>query len=271
MPRALRIDGSTPLARFLSLLTSFLPARFLLCTLVLPACAEQRAPEQDGAAPRTDGGENGALSFTADADAGAENVDAQRMAQDSSAATAAEAAAADAQFDDSTVKPGLRVSIVSPEHWTLLDAGEDPFADRLSVVDCLTAGVTAETLSDELVLGVETGWCAYLTARQPTRLALAVGDVLKVRLWHFELSAPEPAEAHAALVVAGLSVLDERIAIPQAGGLIVRQLRVEQAIPAGAPVYFHLHNHGANSWALVEVSAGPAETAQAGGDAAVSD
>jgi hypothetical protein len=57
--------------------------------------------------------------------------------------------------------------------------------------------------------------------------------------------------------VDGLSVLDERIPIPKPGGLIVRELRVERDIPAGAPVYFHLHNHGANSWALVEVSAGP--------------
>ena len=35
-----------------------------------------------------------------------------------------------------------------------------------------------------------------------------------------------------------------------------QQVRAERAIPAGAAVLFHLHNHGANSWALVEVSAG---------------
>jgi hypothetical protein len=92
--------------------------------------------------------------------------------------------------------------------------------------------------------------------KQPTQRELAAGDLLKVRLWHFALSAPEPAEAHAALLVAGLRVLDERIAIPQPGALIVRQVRVERDVPAGALVYFHLHNHGANSWALVEVSVG---------------
>jgi hypothetical protein len=52
-------------------------------------------------------------------------------------------------------------------------------------------------------------------------------------------------------------VLDERIPIPRPGGLIARQRTLERALPAGAPVYFHLHNHGANSWSLVEVSAGP--------------
>jgi hypothetical protein len=57
--------------------------------------------------------------------------------------------------------------------------------------------------------------------------------------------------------VDGLAVRDDRIPIPESGGLIVRDLRVERDIPAGAPVYFHLDNHGANCWALVEVSAGP--------------
>ncbi|MDB4974017.1 MAG: hypothetical protein JWN48_2358, partial [Myxococcaceae bacterium] len=80
------------------------------------------------------------------------------------------------------------------------------------------------------------------------------GETLKVRLWHFELSAPEPATAHVAVLVDGLAILDETVPIPAAGGLLIKELRVPRPIPAGAPVYFHLHNHGANSWALVEVS-----------------
>lgn len=75
-------------------------------------------------------------------------------------------------------------------------------------------------------------------------------------LWHFELSADEPAEAHAALLVDGMPFFEERIPIPQVGGLISRQVRAARAIPAGTPIYFHLHNHGANSWSLVEVSVG---------------
>jgi hypothetical protein len=149
-----------------------------------------------------------------------------------------------------------RTSLVAHESWRILDAGEDPFEDRPAVVECLTAGVVAESLSEERVLGVETGWCGYLTATQPARREALAGEVLKVRLWHFELSAPESAEAHAVVMVDGLRALDERVPIPGPGGLIVRELRLTRAIPVGAPVYFHLHNHGANSWALVEISAG---------------
>jgi len=58
-------------------------------------------------------------------------------------------------------------------------------------------------------------------------------------------------------MVDGVFLLDTRVAIPAPGGLIKSELRIDRPIAAGAPIYFHLHNHGQNSWALVEVSAGP--------------
>jgi hypothetical protein len=240
-----------------------------LLTALLLACAEPPAqsitasPANEAGIANTpgDSGTDAAPALPLDAST-AFAVDAQLALQDAATSTFGDAAGfADAVVPDLPADAGsasaLRVSLVSPDHWTLLDAGADPFDDRPAVVDCLPAGVAAEVLGDERVLGIETGWCGYLTAQQPTRRAVAVGEVLKVRLWHFELTAPEPAEAHAVLQIDGLRVLDERIAIPQPGALIVKQLRVERAIAAGAPVQFHLHNHGANTWALVEVSVGP--------------
>ena len=47
----------------------------------------------------------------------------------------------------------------------------------------------------------------------------------------------------------------KRLPIPAEGGLIVKEVRATSAIPAGSTVFFHLHNHGMNSWALVELSA----------------
>lgn len=183
----------------------------------------------------------------------------------SSSADARTMSALDANMDvaqaypefDAGVQSTVRTSLLAPAHWQLLDAGEDPFKDGPAMIDCLAGAVVAEDLGGENVLGVDTGFCNYVTARQATLRAVAVGEVVKVRLWHFELSAPEPAEAHALVQIDGLRVLDDRIPIPSPGGLTVREMRVERAIAAGAPAYFHLHNHGANSWALVEVSAGP--------------
>lgn len=164
-----------------------------------------------------------------------------------------EAGAADAADPSATT----RASLVRPESWLPVGAAEDPFEDRPEVVECPAYAWMAESLSGERVFSVDTGGCHYLSVTQSTLREVAAGETIKIRLWHFELSASEPAEAHAAVLVNGLRVLEERVTIPRAGGLISRQLRVERAVPVGAPVHFHLHNHGANSWSLVELSAGP--------------
>jgi hypothetical protein len=159
--------------------------------------------------------------------------------------------------DGGTSGQPVRRSLVLHELWTQLAPMDDPFDDRAPDASCARTGVMPETLSEERVFSVDTGLCNYLTVTQPTLSEVAAGETLKVRLWHFELSAPEPAEAHAAVVVDGLRILDERVTIPSPGGLLSREMRVPRAIAAGTPVHFHLHNHGINSWSLVEVSARP--------------
>ncbi|HTU58672.1 MAG TPA: hypothetical protein VMF89_09565 [Polyangiales bacterium] len=240
---------------------------WLLALTALGACAETSAPiERAAPLPQLDAGSSALADASAPApresDATGHLLDAPPTQLEAAVVepfdAGAEAPAGDASPPDDTQLPITpRTPLLLPERWQIVDAGADPFDDRPAVIDCSTAGVVPELLSEERVLGVDTGWCNYLTAFQPTQRAVQPGEVIKVRLWHFELSAPEPAEAHAALQIGALRVLDERIAIPQAGGLIVKQVTVEQALPAGSPAHFHLHNHGANSWALVEVSAGP--------------
>ena len=78
-----------------------------------------------------------------------------------------------------------------------------------------------------------------------------------MRLWHFKLSADEPAEAHAAIRVGEDIVWEQRFEIPQDGALVDAELSPEQAWVVGTPVHFHLHNHGENSWSLVEFSVRP--------------
>lgn len=172
---------------------------------------------------------------------------------DGSVASAPDASAPDA----SLTPPASRTSLVHPERWVALTQADDPFDDRPLLPRCTSGSVMPEMLAEEYVFSVDTGGCPYITVVQPALRAVAMGEILKIRLWHFELSASESAEAHAVVWVDGLVVLDERVAIPQAGGLIVSRLRVERPIAVGAPIHFHLHNHGANSWSLVEVSAGP--------------
>ncbi|MET0284027.1 MAG: hypothetical protein ABW352_06140 [Polyangiales bacterium] len=162
-----------------------------------------------------------------------------------------EAAPAEAAAAPEEVGP-----LVIHELWSMVDAEHDPF-DRPQDAGCNRAGVMPELLADEAVYSVDTGFCGYITATQTTLLPIAKGQRIKARLWHFELSAPQPAMAHAEVTVDGLAVLDEQVPIPSPGGLLVRELVAPRAIPKGAPAFFHLHNHGANSWSLVAVAVLP--------------
>jgi hypothetical protein len=150
-----------------------------------------------------------------------------------------------------------RVSLIDHDLWVQLESEADPFEDRPDAFDCAADAVAAEELAGERAYGVDTGRCSYVTAVQPAVTHAAAGETLVVRLWHFALTAPNPGEAHAVVDVDGLRVLDERVPIPSPGGLIKITLPIERPVAAGAPVHFHLHNHGENSWALVEISAGP--------------
>ncbi len=106
------------------------------------------------------------------------------------------------------------------------------------------------------VLEVHTGLCPHFTGTRPAAAAVSAGDRLKVRIWHFDLSAPEPAQAHLAIRIAGEEVWTATVPIPSEAGLLEAEVRPSVDAPVGAPVDFHVRNHGANAWSLLELSAG---------------
>jgi hypothetical protein len=79
-------------------------------------------------------------------------------------------------------------------------------------------------------------------------------------VWHFALHAGESAMAHVAVRIGEQTLLDTTVPIPAAGGLLNIEEVAPESIPEGAPVYFHLHNHGDNSWSFVELSTGPSDS-----------
>jgi hypothetical protein len=190
-----------------------------------------------------------------DADAPLEVLDAGSAPLPASMDAASALPLGDAGGPDAAYDADLRhVPLASAWSWVRVAAGADPFSDAPATVDCLHTATMAETLGTEDAFSVNTGACNYITVAQPSLGAVATGDTLLARVWHFELNAPENADAHVAVLVDGLMLLEERVPIPHAGGLLRRELTVERPIAAGAPIHFHLHNHGANSWAIVEVA-----------------
>lgn len=144
--------------------------------------------------------------------------------------------------------------LVDHARWSAVAPPDDPFDDRPAEVSCQEGGYGAEDFEGEASFSVLTGLCGYLTATQPALVSAAAGDSINVRLWHFDLTSPNPGEAHAAIVLEDTVIWEERVAIPSKGAMLEASVELAVPVPADRPVYFHLHNHGANSWSLIELS-----------------
>ena len=147
---------------------------------------------------------------------------------------------------------------VNPFDWSDADPDLDPFADRRPESwSCPPEAYRAEELAGVWVYSVETQNCDWLTLTQPTLLPLAAGDRVQMNVWHFQLIAPEPATALIGLATEAGVLVEVEEPIPSPSRMVQLSFTATDPIPAGTDLYFHLNNHGANSWHLVEVLLNP--------------
>lgn len=144
-------------------------------------------------------------------------------------------------------------SLVDHAAWQPLDASADPFPDRPAQVTCPS---TAYGI-DAGAFGVYTGDCNYITASQTILLPLEPGDVIEVEAGYGTLLSEQPAVGHMEITLPGLVLLDIEVAIPGPPQYFVKQIPVTSSFPAGAPILFHVHNHGPNSWRVLRVERKP--------------
>ena len=149
---------------------------------------------------------------------------------------------------------GVAEVLVSATDWVPVDPIEDPFADRPATFACPEPTRTVEYLNGEPALEVVTGACEYLAVGQPSLVDIEPGDRIDLRIWHFDLTAPEPAEAHVAVVVGDTVPWERVVEVPSAAGLITTSWIADEPVPIGTLIQHHLHNHGVNAWALFELT-----------------
>ena len=142
--------------------------------------------------------------------------------------------------------------VMDHEAWVAVAAADDPFDDRPDTVNCERGvGWDLELLDVDETVAVETGDCNYLGLSQPLLRSFASSETLAVQIWHFQLEGGGP--AHAAVAIDGVVVWEMTIPIPSESGLIYEEFSVPDGAPLGAPLVFHLHNHGLNSWNFIAV------------------
>jgi hypothetical protein len=145
------------------------------------------------------------------------------------------------------------VSLIDHAAWEFAPAEEDPLADhRPEMVECGVAGWYV--LDQELE--VDTNFCNYAAIRQPILEPIPACATIGIAFYHFDLTAPEPAQAHAAILLDGQIIWEQMIEIPGDAAVYEEKIPAPFAAPAGSEIMLHLHNHGQNTWALLELELG---------------
>ncbi len=149
--------------------------------------------------------------------------------------------------------PAGPVTVATITGWVrVTDTGVDAFAAfRPAEVPCDETGVGVEPLG--LSFEIKTGLCDYATVAQPTIEPLQPGDVLGVRVWHDVLDAPAPATGYVGLAIEGEIVWHATAPIPSGVGVINGEVTIDRELPAGTELQYHVHNHGINSWNLLDI------------------
>ena len=156
--------------------------------------------------------------------------------------------------------PPLPVALARVDAWVrVADPDADVFgAGRPEGVTCDdTMGYGLEFFGPDEVLEVKTDLCDWFTGAQPSLVALAPGDTVEIRVFHYELVAPMPSEGYVALAIGGTIAWEATVAIPGEHALLEDEIVIDRDVPAGTELQFHVHNHGINDWELFEVRATP--------------
>ena len=97
--------------------------------------------------------------------------------------------------------------------------------------------------------------CNWLTLGQPSLRAIRAGDQVEIRMFHAILNAPVPGEARMMFAVDDELAFEYGVLIPSAESQFPSTVwTAPRDFPAGAPLLFHVDNHGSNEYMLIEVN-----------------
>lgn len=142
------------------------------------------------------------------------------------------------------------LQLIDVDDWEEQSSGQDSHAaHRPAEVDC----PSNSWYNEDGALEVETGNCNYLSVSQPSHVPVASGDKLHIVLWHGNLAFEEPATAHVAVTIAGNTVWQANVDIPTDAEIFDLRVPIDFDAPQGSKVEYHVHNHGYNTWTLLQL------------------
>ncbi len=155
--------------------------------------------------------------------------------------------------DVGVVEEPVHVLLADNAAWVLETASTDPFPLASDGVRCDEEAVLVEEVALGLWYDIQTDHCDHATIHQTTLVDLNVGDTLLVWIWHYAMD-HEGGDFHSKLSFGDPSsvIWETSLPVPAISGLIYEEMTVTEPWPAGTSIWFHLSNHGVNTWSLVE-------------------
>ena len=135
-----------------------------------------------------------------------------------------------------------------PEDWVVIAPEEDPVEGNPLTEPCPPRAAVVEAGALEL----DTVDCPWITVRAESRARVRPGQEIELLLIHTALSATEPAEAVLQLYLNDTDspVWEKRLPVPSPNGFYAETVQLSDKLRAGEPIYFHVHNHGANNYTI---------------------
>ena len=94
---------------------------------------------------------------------------------------------------------------------------------------------------------------SFSRAQQGSLNAAEAGEELQIRIWHSELNADEPAIGYVGLAIGEDIVWEGEVSIPSEAGPLEGTITLTDSIELGEPLRVHVHNHGENTWTLLQL------------------
>jgi hypothetical protein len=143
--------------------------------------------------------------------------------------------------------------LVALDAWQAVAPDEDPFVvDRDVVPDCGAPGFRLEP--DQAWLEIDTTVCSWVTVTSRARFDVESGQGLRIDVSHFDLDAAAPAQARLQLRLGDCEAWSKTIPIPSEANVMRDELVSRCALRENDPIWFHLQNHGQNTYQLQGVA-----------------
>ncbi|HCH65037.1 MAG: hypothetical protein CL927_13535 [Deltaproteobacteria bacterium] len=145
--------------------------------------------------------------------------------------------------------------MLAHDGWVYALPEADPFYTHAPEADpCPSVGYKAENGFFEL----ETDYCAVASFSQATPVDLPAGTRLRMVVWNLDLWAPDPGyEALQFLRLGDTEVWSRTTPVPGDESVEEVFLDLTADLPAGTVAWYHLRNHGVNSWRIGDVELAP--------------